>query len=125
MEKSVFALWDDEAGFIISAELVLVATIVVIGMIVGLVMVRNQVVQELADVALAIGCVSQSYCFPGILSQHSFDPTLVAFTDGACCKDVKDWCQVWGGTQRPGGWAAGIEAVTLVGADTEPTGGEQ
>ena len=38
-------LWKDEAGFIVSAELVLVATMLVIGMIVGLTVVRNQVVQ--------------------------------------------------------------------------------
>jgi len=113
-------LWADDAGFIISAELVLVATIVVIGLIVGLVMVRNQVVQELADVAQAIGCLSQSYCYPGIHVPSHF----VAFTDGACCRDVKDWCQV-GWTQTSGQWAAGMAGVLLVGADTVPTGGEQ
>ena len=46
--------WSDEAGFIVSTELILIATILVIGMLVGLVSVRDQVVQELADVAEAI-----------------------------------------------------------------------
>ena len=59
-------LWNEEAGFIVSAELVLVATILVIGMIVGLVSVRNQVVQELVDVGQAIGNLSQSYGYGGI-----------------------------------------------------------
>jgi hypothetical protein len=36
---------------VVSAELALVATILVIGMVVGLTSIREQVVQELADVA--------------------------------------------------------------------------
>ena len=59
-------LWADEAGFIISAELCLVATIVVIGLIVGLVTLRNQVVQELIAVGEAIGCINTSYAFCGL-----------------------------------------------------------
>lgn len=34
--KMLHRLWNDEDGFVISAELVLVATIVVIGLILGL-----------------------------------------------------------------------------------------
>ena len=48
-------LLHDESGFIISAELVLVATLLVIGMIVGMSEVQHAVVQELNDVADAIG----------------------------------------------------------------------
>jgi uncharacterized membrane protein YkgB len=111
-------LWNDEAGFIISAELVLVATIVVIGLIVGLVMVRNQVVQELADVAQAIGNISQTYCYPGIwVASHN-----VAVTDGSCFNDVKDWCQT-GWSQASGAWAAGITQTQMT--ITSPAGGEQ
>ena len=51
----------DETGFIIASELVLVATILVIGFIVGLVSLRNQVVQELIDLGQAIGSLDQSY----------------------------------------------------------------
>jgi len=111
-------LWNDEAGFIISAELVLVATIVVIGLIIGLVMVRNQVVQELADVAQAIGSLSQTYCFPGLWVAHHD----VAVVDGSCYYDVKDWCQT-GWTQASGQWAAGITQTTM--GITSPPGGEQ
>jgi hypothetical protein len=70
-------LWAEEAGFIISAELVLVATIVVIGMIVGLVVVRNQVVEELVDVGQAIGSLSQSYAYAGV------SKCQVGWTDGS------------------------------------------
>jgi len=46
-------LLNDEAGFIVSAELVLVATILVIGMIVGLSEVQHAVVQELGDLLVS------------------------------------------------------------------------
>ena len=59
-------LLNDEAGFIVSAELVLVATIVVIGMVVGLSEIQHSVVQELNDVAEAIGSVNQSYAYQGL-----------------------------------------------------------
>lgn len=80
-------LWKDEAGFVISAELVLVATLLVIGLVVGLTELRNQVVEELADVAMAIGYVSQGYEVYGTLK------TSVAQTDGFGYDDRRDFCQ--------------------------------
>lgn len=64
--KLLRKLWKDEAGFIISAELVLVATMLVIGMIVGLTVLRNQVVQELGDLGAALGMISQGYEYTGV-----------------------------------------------------------
>lgn len=58
-------LWNSEAGFVISAELALVLTIGVIGVIVGLSHVANAVNNELDDVAKAIGSLNQSYNFTG------------------------------------------------------------
>ena len=78
--------WNDEAGFVISAELVLIATILVIGMIVGLVSIRDQVIQELGDVAAAIAQVNQSYSFSGVTG-HSAVSAGSVFTDRA------DFCQ--------------------------------
>lgn len=85
--KMIRRLWKDEAGFIVSAELVLCSTILVIGMIVGLVSIRNQVVEELVDVGQAIGCISQSFAYGGI---HK---PFVAFTDGCYFRDIVDFCQ--------------------------------
>lgn len=59
------ALWTDESGFIISTELVLIATVGVIGMTAALACVRDSVVGELNDVAGAIGSLNQSYCYTG------------------------------------------------------------
>lgn len=59
------ALYRDDAGFIVSAELVLVATILVIGLVVGLSAVSTGVNGELQDVGNAFSSVNQSYSFSG------------------------------------------------------------
>lgn len=58
-------LLKDEAGFVVSAELVLIATITVIGLVVGLTEVASAVNQELEDVGAAIGSLNQSYYYSG------------------------------------------------------------
>ena len=78
-------LWRDDLGFIISAELVLIATILVIGMIVGLVSLRDQVVQELGDVGAAFSQLVQSYSFSGITGHTSS-------TAGSAFADFTDFC---------------------------------
>lgn len=69
--KTIQLLWADQSGVIVSAELILIATILVIGMVVGLTTIRDQVVQELGDVAQAIANVNQSYSFSGVTGHHS------------------------------------------------------
>jgi hypothetical protein len=65
-------LWTDQAGFVISAEMVLISTVGVIGLGTGLVAVRDAVNSELAEVACAITALDQSYCYTGF---HSYkDP---------------------------------------------------
>ena len=109
-------LWGDEAGFVISAELVLVSTILVIGMIVGLVVIRNQVVQELVDVGQAIGSLSQSYAFSGTKKPG------VGWTDGSGYVDKIDFCQTpW---QEPFTEPGGISVRVWPNAPYWPTGGE-
>ena len=73
-------LWNDEAGFVVSAELVLVATILVIGLVTGLSSVRDAVIEELADVGQAIGNVDQSYSVGGSVS-HSASTVSFGYTD--------------------------------------------
>ena len=58
-------LWKDEAGFVVSAELIFIATLLVIGLVTGWVAIRNSVVSELTEVAQAIGSVDQSYSYNG------------------------------------------------------------
>ena len=58
-------LLNDESGFLISAELILIATIAVIGLVVGLSEIAANVNNELEDVASAIGSVNQSFHVSG------------------------------------------------------------
>ena len=81
-------LWQDESGFVIASELVLIGTILVIGMITGLTSLRNAVVTELADVADAIGLIDQSYSYGSIQGHH-------AFTDGSMFTDQPDFCDLF------------------------------
>ncbi len=81
MLRTIRKLAGDEAGFIISAELVSVTTIVVLGMVVGLAAVRDSVTNELNDVAHAFGAVSQTYHVAG-LTKNCHDCNEFAHTFG-------------------------------------------
>lgn len=59
-------LMQDEAGFVITAELVLVLTIAVLGMVVGLTAVRDAITNEMNDLSHAFGAVNQTYNVVGI-----------------------------------------------------------
>ena len=69
-------LFNDENGFVLSAELVLVLTIGVLGMVVGLASVRDSINSELVDLSDAFGAVNQSYNVVG-----NSKATLVAATN--------------------------------------------
>jgi hypothetical protein len=53
----------DEYGFVVSAELVLVGTILVLGMIVGLTELSYGVNEELEDLGAAVGGINQTYYY--------------------------------------------------------------
>jgi hypothetical protein len=57
------ALKNDENGFVVSAELVLVGTILVLGMIVGLTELSYNVNQELEDLGSGFGAINQTYYY--------------------------------------------------------------
>ena len=90
--KTLSRLINEDAGFIISAELVLVATILVIGMIVGLSEIQHAVVQELNDVADAIGAINQSYSYSGFSAKKTNGGALKSFTNGSAFVDLADDC---------------------------------
>ncbi len=89
MTSLLTALHHDEAGFVVSAELVLIATIVVIGMIVGLSEVANGVNQELEDVGSAVGSINQTYRYQGLVGHK-------AFVVGSQFQDNPDFCDAEG-----------------------------
>jgi Flp pilus assembly pilin Flp len=55
------SLLRDERGFVITAELVLISTILVLGLVAALSAVKTALAAELSDVAGAIGSLNQSY----------------------------------------------------------------
>lgn len=87
-------LWNDESGVILSAEIVLVATILVLGMIVGLVELQSAVVFELNDLSDAFGDLSQSYETTGFTSSKSGVTGVKAATIGSEWRDGGDECDL-------------------------------
>ena len=82
-------LWNDEAGVIISAELVLVLTIAVLAMVVGLSEVAVAVNTELNDISNAIGALNQSFAITGY---HDLSPKQISFFNGSAFVDGHDDC---------------------------------
>lgn len=72
MVRNFGKLFGDEAGFVISAELVLVLTIAVLAMVVGLAAVRDSVTNELNDLAHAFGSVNQTYNVTGLSKPRNY-----------------------------------------------------
>ena len=83
--KTVNKLWNDECGFVLSVELVLISTIAVIGLLAGITAIRDAVISEMSDVAGAVQDLNQSYSYFGVTG-HS------AATSGASFTDELDYC---------------------------------
>ncbi|NHN37227.1 hypothetical protein G8764_07995 [Pseudomaricurvus alcaniphilus] len=74
-----------QGGFVMTSELVLLTTVMVIGMTVGLVTMRDAVTAEMEDVAEAIGSLNQSYSFDGLRNAE-----LTAEVTGSSFEDAID-----------------------------------
>lgn len=85
MKTVINRLWTEQTGAIVSAEIMLAATILVLGVIVGLKSVRDSVATELADVGQAFSTINQSYCYSGT-SGHA------ASSGGGEYQDKADFC---------------------------------
>jgi len=81
-------LWNDECGAVVSAELVMVMTILGLGMIVGLKTLQSAVGTEMGDVAQAIGKTDQSFNYSGI----SLCLPAMAGVSGSSFSDAPDTC---------------------------------
>jgi Flp pilus assembly pilin Flp len=99
-------LWRDEAGFVVSTELIFVATIVVIGLITGLATVRDQVATELADVADAVSELDQSFSYAAVTAS-------VGSVAGSSFSDQPDFCEQTGaGADQNGN--AGTQCLSII-----------
>jgi Flp pilus assembly pilin Flp len=80
----------DECGAVISAELVLVLTVLVLATVVGLSEVAIAVNTELNDISNAIGALDQSYFFTGF--KKTSDGKNTSFYAGSRFTDAHDDC---------------------------------
>ncbi len=89
-------LLNDESGFLISAELVLIFTLVFCAVAVGVSTVRDSLVQELGDVAEAVGALNQSYTYRTITAASSVANVDHASCSGSGFADENDDCDCVG-----------------------------
>ena len=84
------AFWNDDNGFVISAELALVLTIGILAAIVGLSEVAVAVNTELNDISNAIGRLDQSYSYTGFIGDGA--RKLKSTYSGSRFQDKPDDC---------------------------------
>ena len=87
--------WKDESGFLVSSELILIFTVMVLGLIVGMVEVQFAVIGELNDVSDALGSLNMSYStsgFTAVKGISSGGQTFKAQTFGSVFHDTTDIC---------------------------------
>jgi Flp pilus assembly pilin Flp len=66
MKRLIAKLWNDDLGALIAIEFLFVATILVIGIVVGLTTLRNAINAELSELANAILALSEGYTISGV-----------------------------------------------------------
>jgi Flp pilus assembly pilin Flp len=91
MNKFWRDLWEDEAGMIISAELIVISTVLVIGLITGLTCVQQALVAEFRDLGLAFSGMNQSYGTPSYFGCFKWWGRT-SFVAGSRFTDVYDGC---------------------------------
>jgi hypothetical protein len=99
MNRLANCLWQDENGVILSAELVVVGSVLVIGLITGVTTLQEAVNGEMEDLAGAIGSLDQSYRFSGWTRRMGFTE---AFTAGSWFYDRMDQYNEPDGYTMPG-----------------------
>ncbi|WP_416397235.1 hypothetical protein [Allohahella sp. A8] len=57
-----------QGGFVLTTELVLLSTVLVTGLVAGMVTMRDSLTAEMEDVSEAIGHLDQTYAFNGIVN---------------------------------------------------------
>jgi Flp pilus assembly pilin Flp len=112
-------LWIDQRGVALSAELVLVMTIVILGALVGLATFRDSLTSEFADSGAAVGSLDQSYSYNEIVINETFDTIQVdATVAGSSYADASDFCEEGLTEGDPGNDVAGEFALCIVTASS-------
>lgn len=89
MKRLWKCLWQDEHGVILSTEIVIVGSVLVIGLITGMSCLQEAVNGEMKDLAGAIGSLDQSYSFAGQVG----DKRCPVCTAGSSYRDCEEQCE--------------------------------
>ena len=65
-----------QSGFIVTIELLILATVLVLGLIVGWTSLRDAILAELSDLSESIGALDQSYTIYGVQNAANTAQTL-------------------------------------------------
>ena len=87
MRQLARALWRDTEGFLVTAELIILVTVLVLGLFVGLNMLQSAAVSELTDVGDSLQSLDQSFQFPGLRSLCVETESASAQTAGSAFTD--------------------------------------
>lgn len=87
-------LYRDERGAVLSIEMVMMATIVIIGLLAGLSAYRDALVQELGDSAAGVASLQQSFSIDPIEISGSYgDIPYDSYVSGSSFEDQTDFCE--------------------------------
>ena len=104
-------LWNEDAGFVLSSEAIIMLTMLICAAVVGYQAVRIAVLTELLDIAEAIAALDQSYSYAGFTGH-------AAACTGSFFNDNRDFCDDTDSTGEDAGFG---RCVVLSGASTEAT----
>jgi hypothetical protein len=94
MRSVISKLLSDQTGFVVSAEVMVIVTLLFCATVVGYAVVRDALVQELGDIGEMVGSVSQSYNVTGI--QKRKNDGFHARCSGFGFNDNSDACDCQG-----------------------------
>jgi hypothetical protein len=113
----------DEDGFVISAELAIVATTVVLGLIVGLTALRDQMVQELNSASQAIGSLNQAYSISGVSMPSNSSTVGASYANQSGMASAGGTSPAAGGNFTAGSSYAGQSGTASAGGTSPAAGG--
>ena len=91
---TIVAILCDERGALLTMELILVATIVGLGSIVGLTAFRDSVSQEFGDVSAGLASIDHGYAFNDLEKDEAIDNMRFAFFhSGSNYTDESNFCE--------------------------------
>ena len=92
--SKLIAIYRDERGAIVSIELVVLATLVVIGLLAGLGTYRDALVQELGDSAAGVASLQQSFSVEAVSLTGDYGGIPYdSFVSGSSFLDNTDFCE--------------------------------